>query len=145
MSVYAFHRSCGPSAAWGFGSQGSQLSMWVLVKMRVPFWVRCRMKIRTPKGTIILTTTHVTCGTRTLRLRLQALRNVVYMQLGFRVKGSGSQTAKHSTTARNYLLEIRSPEATLRQRYRPRPCLWFASSGSGKSAQDIGSFGRNRK
>ena len=37
--------------------------IWVVVKIRVPFWgtlnIRCRNIIGTPKGTIILTTTHV--------------------------------------------------------------------------------------
>ena len=37
--------------------------MWVVVKIRVPFWgtlnSRCRIMLGTPKGTIILTTTHV--------------------------------------------------------------------------------------
>ena len=37
--------------------------MWVVVKIMVPFWgplnTSCRITLRTPKGTIILTNTHV--------------------------------------------------------------------------------------
>ena len=37
----------------------------MVVKIKVPFWVpyRCRLIVRTQKGTIILTTTHVWCST----------------------------------------------------------------------------------
>ena len=38
-------------------------AIWVVVKIYSPFWGtlnnRCRIIIRTPKGTIILTTTHI--------------------------------------------------------------------------------------
>ena len=37
--------------------------MWVAVKIMIPFWgtlsIRCRIIIGIPKGTIVLTTTHV--------------------------------------------------------------------------------------
>ena len=35
------------------------MCMWVVVRIMVPFWVRCRIIIGIRKGTIILTTTHV--------------------------------------------------------------------------------------
>ena len=39
-----------------------KIGIWVVVNIRVPFWalnIRCRNILRTQKGTIILTTTHV--------------------------------------------------------------------------------------
>ena len=37
--------------------------LWVVAKIKVPFWIpkysRCRMIMETQKGTIILTTTHM--------------------------------------------------------------------------------------
>ena len=47
-----------------------QAIIWVVVKIMVPYWgtlnIRCRIIIRIQKGTIILTTTHITAA---LKLR----------------------------------------------------------------------------
>ena len=44
----------------------SQVTTWVVVKTIIPFWgpldTRCRVMLRTQKGTSILTTTHIASG-----------------------------------------------------------------------------------
>ena len=51
------------SRSQGPGSGALQGCIWVVVKIKVPFWGtlsnRCRIIIGTQKGTIILTTTHM--------------------------------------------------------------------------------------